>query len=170
MTFVMTAAPLAAVACNHTIDDGAHVIQLHLIGMFVPSFFSGRLVARFGVWPILATGMALIVCCAATAISSTSLVAFYAALFLLGVGWNFMIVCGTTLFAQSYRPVERPKTQALGGLLNNLAGATAALSAGVALQNIGWTLLNFGLLPILALALLMILRWVVARRGTPAVA
>lgn len=168
MTFVMTAAPLAAVACNHSIDDGAHIIQWHLIGMFVPSFFSGRLVARFGVWPVLATGMALIVCCAATAVASTSLIAFYAALFLLGVGWNFMIVCGTTLFAQSYRPNERPKTQALGGLLNNLAGATAALSAGLALQNIGWTLLNFGLLPILALALVMILRWVAARRLAPA--
>jgi MFS family permease len=170
MTFVMTAAPLAAVACNHSIDDGAHIIQWHLIGMFVPSFFSGRLVARIGVWPVLAAGMVLILACAVTAIASTSLFDFYAALFLLGVGWNFMIVCGTTLFAQSYRPGERPKTQALGGLLNNLAGATAALSAGVALANIGWTLLNFGLLPILAVALLMILRWVAARGPQSAVA
>jgi MFS family permease len=171
MVFVMTAAPLAAVACNHTIDDGAHIIQWHLIGMFVPSFFSGRLVAKFGVWPVLATGMALILGCAVTAIASTSLVAFYVALFLLGVGWNFMIVGGTTLFAQSYRPGERPKVQAFGGLLNNLAGATAALSAGFALQNLGWTLLNFGLLPILGAALLMILRWVATRRvGAAAIA
>ena len=168
MTFVMTAAPLAAVACNHTIDDGAHIIQWHLIGMFVPSFFSGRLVARFGVWPILATGMALIVCCAATAISSTSLIAFYAALFLLGVGWNFMIVCGTTLFSQSYRPNERPKAQAFGGLLNNLAGSVAALSAGIVLDHAGWSLINIGILPILALSLLMILRWVQSRNNTTA--
>jgi len=159
MTFVMTAAPLAAVACNHTIDDGAHIIQLHLIGMFVPSFFSGRLVARLGVWPVLAAGMLLILGCAAVAIGSTSLAAFYVALFLLGVGWNLMIVAGTTLFAQSYRPSERAKAQALGGLFNNLAGATAALSAGVALDTIGWTPLNFGLLPIMAFALLLILRW-----------
>jgi predicted MFS family arabinose efflux permease len=170
MNFVMTSAPLAAVACNHSIADGAGIIQLHLMGMFVPSFFSGRLVARFGIWPVLAVGMALILCCAAVAISSTSLVAFYAALVLLGVGWNFMIVCGTTLLAQSYLPNERPKTQALSGLLNNLAGATAALSAGVALDTIGWQLLNFGLLPILAFALLLILRWVMSRRAALAAA
>jgi predicted MFS family arabinose efflux permease len=104
MTFVMTAAPLAAVACSHTIDDGAHIIQWHLLGMFVPSFFTGRLVARFGVWPVLSLGMALLAAAAVTAISSTSLTAFFTALCLLGVGWNFMIVCGTTLFAQSYHP------------------------------------------------------------------
>jgi MFS family permease len=166
MVFVMTAAPLAAVACRHTIDDGAHIIQFHLIGMFVPSFFSGRLVARFGVGPVLMAGMALILGCAITAIASTSLVAFFAALFLLGVGWNLMIVCGTTLFAQSYRPEERAKTQALGGLLNSVAGSAAALSAGVALEGVGWTALNFGLLPILALALPAILRWRFGRPGT----
>jgi predicted MFS family arabinose efflux permease len=165
MTFVMTAAPLAAVACSYTINDGAHIIQWHLIGMFVPSFFSGRLVARFGVWPVLAAGMALIVAAAVTAIASTSLPAFFAALFLLGVGWNFMIVCGTTLFAQSYRANERPKTQAFGGLLNNLAGSVAALSAGIVLDHAGWSLINIGILPILALSLLMILRWVQSRQG-----
>jgi len=164
MTLVMTSAPLAAMACGYGIDDGAHIIQLHLIGMFVPSFFSGRLVARFGVWPVLASGMALLLACAAIAIASTSLIAFYAALFLLGVGWNLMIVSGTTLFAQSYRLNERPKTQALGGLLTNIAGSTAALSAGIALDSIGWTLLNIGIAPILLVCLLMILRWVRARR------
>ena len=170
MTFVMTAAPLAAVACNHSIDDGAHIIQLHLIGMFVPSFFTGRLVSRFGVRAVLSVGMLLILGAAAAAIASTTLVAFFAALFLLGVGWNCMIVAGTTLFAQSYRPNERPRAQALGGLLNNLAGATAALTAGLALQTIGWTALNFGLLPILALSLVMILRWVAAPKPLAAVA
>jgi predicted MFS family arabinose efflux permease len=172
MVFVMTAAPLAAVACSYTINDGAHIIQWHLIGMFVPSFFSGRLVARYGVWPILAAGMALILAATVTGIASTSLPAFYAALFLLGVGWNFMIVCGTTLLSQSYRPNERPKTQALAGLLSNIAGSVAALSAGVVLDHAGWSLINIGVMPILALCLVMILRWVQARKaaGTPAAA
>jgi MFS family permease len=164
MVFVMTAAPLAAVACSYSINDGARVIQWHLIGMFVPSFFSGRLVARFGVWPILALGMALMAGCAAIAIASTALVAFYMALFVLGIGWNFMIVCGTTLLAQSYRPNERAKTQALAGLMGNIAGTIAALSSGAILESAGWTLLNFGILPILALCLVMILRWVQANR------
>lgn len=168
MTMVMTAAPLAAVACNYSISDGAAIIQWHLIGMFVPSFFSGRLVARFGVWPVLVVGIALVLGCAVTAIASTSLVAFYVALCLLGVGWNLMFVCGTTWFALSYRPNERPKTQALGGFINNVAGAIAALSAGVVLQNLGWSVLNILIVPILAIALLMILRWALAR--TPAAA
>ncbi|MDB5563359.1 MAG: transporter [Hyphomicrobiales bacterium] len=162
MVFMMTAAPLAAVACNYSIGDGAQIIQWHLIGMFVPSFFSGRLVARFGVWPILALGMGLIAASAAIAIASTALIAFYMALFVLGVGWNFMIVCGTTLLSQSYRPNERAKTQALSGVLGNTAGTIAALSSGAILVSAGWTLLNFGVLPILALCLLMILRWVQA--------
>ena len=171
MIFIMTAAPLAAIACNHTIDDGAHIIQLHLLGMFVPSFFSGRLVARLGVGPMLATGMGLMLAAAATAIASTSLLAFFVALFLLGAGWNFLVVFGTTLIAQSYRPSERAKAQALSGLLNSVAGATAGLSAGVALDLVGWTPLNFGLLPILAAALLLIFRWQAAeRRPAPAAA
>jgi predicted MFS family arabinose efflux permease len=108
--------------------------------------------------------MGLLVVCAITAISSTSLPAFFAALFLLGVGWNLMIVSGTTLLAQSYRPNERPKTQAIAGLFNNLAGSAGALSAGLALESIGWTYLNIGMAPILILSLIMILRWVRTRR------
>ena len=170
MTLVMTGAPLAAVACGYSIDDGAHIIQLHLIGMFVPSFFSGRMVARLGVWPVLALGMALLVGCAVTAIASTTLPAFYVALFFLGVGWNLMIVAGTTLLSQSYRPSERAKTQAVGGLLNNLAGSVAALSAGISLQLGGWAVLNLVTAPILALSLLMILRWMRARHKEAAYA
>lgn len=107
--------------------------------------------------------------CTATAIASTSLVAFYIALFLLGVGWNLMIVCGTTLFSQSYRPSERPKTQALGGLLANIAGSTAALSSGLALATIGWAALNLFMLPILVFCIVMILRWA-RSRGAPGAA
>jgi predicted MFS family arabinose efflux permease len=170
MIFVMTATPLAAIACSYSIDDGAHIIQWHLIGMFVPSFFSGLIVARFGVWPILALGMGLIVACAAIAVSSTALIAFYLALFSLGIGWNFMIVGGTTLLSQSYRPNERAKTQALSGLFINVAATVAALSSGVVLTRAGWTLVNLGTLPILALCLLMILRWVHAARTAGPVA
>ena len=159
MLFVMTAAPLAAVACNHSISDGANIIQWHLFGMFVPSFFSGRLVSRFGVPRVLFAGMALMVLCTAIAISSTSLVAFYLALFALGLGWNFMIGSGTTLLSQSYRPNERGKTQALSGLLGNVAAALSTLSAGAVLQSVGWSALNLGILPILAICLALILWW-----------
>jgi len=159
MLFVMTAAPLAAVACNHSIDDGANIIQWHLFGMFVPSFFTGKLVARFGVPRVLLTGIALVAMCAAIAISSTSLIAFYLALCALGVGWNFMIVSGTTLLSQSYRTNERGKTQALSGLLGNLAATVSTLSAGAVLQGVGWSALNLGILPILAACLCLLAWW-----------
>ena len=159
MLFVMTAAPLAAVACNYSIGDGASIIQWHLLGMFVPSFFSGRLISRFGVPPVLLAGMSLYVLCAVIAVGSTSLIAFHLALFSLGIGWNFMIVSGTTLVSQSYRPNERGKTQALSGLLGNVAAALSTLSAGAALQGIGWSALNLGILPILTLCLALVVRW-----------
>lgn len=156
MLFVMTAAPLAAVACGHSISDGASIIQWHLIGMFVPSFFSGRLVARFGVNPVLLTGIVLMAVCTAVAVSSISLIAFYIALFALGVGWNFMIVSGTTLLSQSYRPSERGKTQAMSGLMQNIAATLASLSSGAVLQGVGWSMLNLVILPLMTVCLLAV--------------
>jgi len=135
----MTASPLAAVACGFSIDDGAHIIQWHLLGMFAPSFFSGKLVARFGVLRVLSLGIALMAACVAIATSSTSLPAFHVALLALGIGWNILIVCGTTLLSRSYRPNERGKTQALSGLLGNLAATFSTLSAGAALEGMGWS-------------------------------
>lgn len=111
MMFIMTAAPLAAVACSHTISDGAGIMQWHLVGMYAPALFAGALIQRFGLARILWAGMLLNVASALIAMGSPSLPAFYAALFCLGVGWNFMFVGGTTLLAQSYRPAERARAQ-----------------------------------------------------------
>ena len=166
MLLAMTAAPLAAIACGYSIDDGANIIQWHLIGMFVPSFFSGRLVASFGVPRVLIAGMLLIATAAAVAVGSTALPAFYLALFSLGVGWNFMIVSGTTLISQSYRPNERGKTQALSGLLGNLAATLSTLSAGAAFDAFGWSALNLGSLPMLACCLGLVLWWMLSRERT----
>jgi MFS family permease len=166
MMFVMTAAPLAAVACNHSIDDAASIIQWHLVGMFAPSFFAGALIKRFGLARIMMAGMALNVICVAAAIASTGLVAFYVALLCLGIGWNFMFVGGTTLLAQSYRPSERAKTQGVAELLRYAATALATLAAGPVLEGLGWSLVNMAILPVLALAAAMTLWWrFVERRG-----
>ena len=112
MMFIMTAAPLAAVACSHGIGDGANIMQWHLVGMYAPAFFAGALIQRFGLPRVLGAGMVLNVACSLIAMTSPSLPAFYAALFCLGVGWNFMFVGGTTLLAQSYRPSERAARKA----------------------------------------------------------
>jgi MFS family permease len=164
MMFVMTAAPLAAVACGHTIDDAANIIQWHLVGMFAPSFFAGALIRRFGLWRILVAGMALNALCVAAAMASTDLVAFYAALLCLGIGWNFMFVGGTTLLAQSYRPSERAKTQGIAELMRYAATAFATLAAGPVLGSTGWSFVNLVILPVLALAAAMTFWWRLAER------
>jgi MFS family permease len=164
MMFVMTAAPLAAVACRHSIDDGANIIQWHLVGMFAPSFFAGALIARFGLPSILLAGMALNLACVAAAVSSTSLIAFYIALLCLGIGWNFMFVGGTTLLAQSYRPAERAKTQGVAELMRYAATAIATLAAGPVLQALGWSSLNMAILPVICIAAAMTLWWMLAQR------
>lgn len=160
MMFVMTAAPLAAVACAHTIDDGANIIQWHLVGMFAPSFFTGALIKRIGLAPTLFVGMALNAACVAAAMASTSLPAFYVALLCLGVGWNFMFVGGTTLLAQAARPNERARAQGLAEFLRYAATAAASLAAGPFLLWEGWSIVNLAVLPVLGLAAAMTLWWV----------
>ena len=169
MLLVMTASPLAALACGYTIADGAGIIQWHLVGMFAPSFVTGRLAGRLGVPAVLFTGIGLTGLAAVVALSSTSLVAFYIALFALGIGWNFMVVSGTTLIAQSYRPDERGKTQALTGLLGSLAATVATLSSGALLSGFGWSMLNVILLSILLAPLLAVGWWLAVRtqQGAP---
>jgi predicted MFS family arabinose efflux permease len=164
MMFVMTAAPLAAIACNHSIDDGANIIQWHLVGMFAPSFFTGALIKRLGLSRVLFAGMGLNVVCVAAAVSSVSLPAFYLALLCLGIGWNFLFVGGTTLLAQACRPNERAKTQGVAEMLRYVATAAATLAAGPFLLSQGWASVNLAILPVLALAAAMTLWWVLAER------
>lgn len=164
MMLVMTAAPLAAVAAHHSIDDGAGIIQWHLVGMYAPSLAGGWIVRRFGLGRMLAAGMVLILACAMAAIASTSLIAFYVALFCLGVGWNFMMIGGTTLLARSYAPAERARTQGVAELIRYAATALASLAAGVMLDQAGWVAVNLVLVPLVALAALTTIWWQAAAR------
>ncbi|MFM0151160.1 MFS transporter [Paraburkholderia sediminicola] len=154
MMFVMTATPIAAVACGHTIGDGAAIIQWHLVGMFAPSLFSARLIRRFGVLPVIGVGIALSALCGVLALRSTDLPHFYAALACLGVGWNFMFVGGSTLLAQSYRPSERAKTQATSEFTTFAFSALGSLFAGQLLARFGWTTINAAIFPPLGTAAL----------------
>lgn len=165
MMLIMTAAPLAAVACQHRIDDGAAIIQWHLVGMYAPSFFTGKLIKRFGLGPVLMAGMVLNLACAVIAMASTSLPAFYAALLFLGIGWNFMFVGGTTLLARSYTPSEQAKTQGFSELLRYVATALATLGAGPLLARFGWQTLNAAILPVLLLSALATLHWMLKQRA-----
>ncbi|SNT32245.1 Predicted arabinose efflux permease, MFS family [Tardiphaga sp. OK246] len=160
MMFVMTAAPLAAVACSHSIDDGANIIQWHLVGMFAPSFVAGRLITRFGMPAVLYTGMLLSAACGVVAALSTSLLAFYIALLCLGIGWNFMFVGGTTLLAASHLPHERASVQGTSELIRGFFTAIATLAAGPVLEGFGWAELNLAIIPLIIVAALLTYLWV----------
>ena len=164
MMFVMTAAPLAAVACGHTIDDGANIIQWHLVGMFAPSFITGILIKRFGVPRIIFAGIALNLVCVVAATSSVDLPAFYLALLCLGIGWNFLFVAGSTLLVQSCSPSERAKTQGMAELIRYIATAIATLAAGPILEIEGWRIVNLATLPLSVLISGVIVWWVASER------
>lgn len=169
MMFVMTATPIAAVACNHSIAQGAQIIEWHLVGMYAPSFVSGLLLQRFGTPAMLMAGIALSALASVIALSSTALPAFFVALLCLGVGWNFMFVGGTTLLASSYRDSERARTQAVAEFAAAVVTAMATLAAGQVLHRYGWEAINLAALPALAVALAMTLAWQRGTRTTAAV-
>jgi MFS family permease len=159
MMFVMTAAPLAAVASHHSIDDGANIIQWHLVGMFAPSFVAGHLIKRYGMPSVLFAGILLSAACTFIAAASPSLPAFYAALLCLGVGWNFMFVGGTALLASSHTPAERAKVQGVAELIRNIFTGAASLVAGPILERFGWVDLNLVNVPLLIIATALTLFW-----------
>jgi len=152
MSFVMTATPLAAVACGHTSDDAISIIRVHLIGMFAPSFITGRLIARYRVTRILLAGGASVLVSVLVALSGTTLVHFWLALTLVGLGWNFMYVGGTTLLTSAYRPEERAKTQGLNEFLTFGTVALASLSSGGVFTLVGWNAVNYAITPALLIA------------------
>jgi len=152
MVFVMSATPLAAVACGHSSDDAIGIIRMHLLGMFAPSFVTGSLIARFGVTRILLAGAGMLLASAVAALSGLALYNFWAALALLGVGWNFLYVGGTTLLTAAYRPEERAKTQAANEFLTFGVVAVASFASGGVMARIGWNAINYATFPLLLIA------------------
>lgn len=153
MSLVMTAAPLAVVACGFAPGDAAHVIQWHVLAMFVPALFSGRIIQHFGALPILFAGVFLYACSAFIALSGQSMPHFTAALVFLGLAWNFMFTAATTLLTKAYLPSERAKVQGVNELLLFLTTALASLAAGAIQYKFGWMTLNVAVFVIMAVAL-----------------
>lgn len=153
MVLAMTAAPLAMVGHHrHGIGDAAFAIQLHVLGMFLPSFFTGGLIRRFGLLRVMSTGIVLLAGHVVIALSGVAVAHFVSALVLLGIGWNFLYVGGTVLLTATYRPSERAKAQALNDFIVFGVVAAASLSAGWLLHHFGWQAVNYAILPFLALA------------------
>lgn len=156
MTMVMTATPLAMTLCGHTFGASATVIQWHVLGMFIPSFFTGHLIRRFGVLTIIAVGGALLATHITIALTGEALLNYLSGLILLGVAWNFLFIGGTSLLIKAYRPAEAAKVQAVHDFLIFAVVSLASFSAGSLLNSFGWRFLNMMVMPFLILVLAMI--------------
>lgn len=151
MNLLMAATPLAMQTCGIGFSDTALVLEWHIIGMFAPGFFTGHLIKRFGALPVMGVGVVLNLLCVAVALSGTDLSQFIVALFVLGVGWNFVFTGSTTLSLLAYAPEEKDRAQ---GAINFFVFATMALTSfasGALVTTQGWTLLNLGSIPAILL-------------------
>ncbi|MGH8080685.1 MAG: MFS transporter [Lysobacter sp.] len=164
MIMVMTATPLAMQMCGQSLGASATVIQWHVLGMFLPSFFTGNLIRRYGVLTIMAAGIALLGGHVAIALTGIEFLNFLSGLVLLGVGWNFLFIGGTALLTEAYQPAERAKTQATHDFLMFGAVSLASFSAGGLLNAWGWQSVNLTVLPFLGVALMAVLALGTARR------
>jgi len=156
MNMVMTSAPLAMVACHHTVSEAALGIQWHVMGMYAPSFVTGSLIARFGIRPMIACGLLLILVSAIISVSGDSLANFWTGLALLGVGWNFAFIGATTMITECHDPHERNKVQAFNDFLVFGSMAVASFSSGALLAAYGWAIVNAMVFPVITVAGLLL--------------
>jgi MFS family permease len=164
MNLLMAATPIAMQQCSLPFSDAAWVLQWHVIGMFAPGFFTGHLIKRYGALPIMGSGVLLMFGCIGVALTGQELHQFLAALFLLGLGWNFLFTGSTTLAVQSFTAAEKDKAQ---GALNFFVFAVMALSSfasGALVTTQGWQMLNYGsLLPVAVTGVALF--WLSLQRG-----
>jgi MFS family permease len=157
MSLLMTATPLAMLACGLGFAESATVIQWHVLGMFAPSFVTGHLIARYGVMRVIAAGVVLMAACVGVDLLGVEVVHFAAGLLLLGVGWNFMFIGATALLTSCYTEAEKAKVQGLNDFLIFTTVAVSASSAGALHHLLGWQAMNLLAVPGLLLVAAVIL-------------
>jgi len=151
MNLLMAATPIAMAMCSHPFANTALVLEWHVLGMFVPGFFTGNLIRRVGALPVMAVGVLLNILCIAVALSGVELMRFGIALLVLGIGWNFLFVGGTTLFTEAYRSEEKTSAQASMDTAIFTTMAITSFSSGALVTTQGWNWLNLGsIVPIAA--------------------
>lgn len=171
MNLVMTSTPLAVVGCGFTKNNAADVVMFHVLAMFIPSFFTGQLINRFGVERIIAIGLVILVAAGVAGLSGVALANFYAALILLGIGWNFGFIGATTMLAGAHTPQERGRVQGMNDMIVFGCVTVASLASG-GLMNCsggtpieGWNAVNLAMAPFLLLAGGSLI-WLIARAKT----
>lgn len=153
MSFVMTGAPLAMVGCGFSPDEATLGISWHVMAMFGPSFFTGRVIQRFGAERVVALGLFLLIACAIVALSGIALWQFWTALILLGLGWNFGFIGATAIVSTAYRPSEKSKVQGFHDFVLFGSVAFASLMSGAVYNAYGWEMLNWIVFPVCAISL-----------------
>ncbi len=160
MNLLMAATPLAMQVCGYPFSDAALVLEWHVIGMFAPGFFTGHLIKKFGTLQIMGVGALLNFVCIAVALSGTDLSQFLIALFLLGVGWNFLFTGSTTLSMTAWRPEEKDRAQAAINFCVFATMAVTSFASGALVNTRGWDWLNYGSLVPVGLTAMALL-WLV---------
>jgi MFS family permease len=176
MVMLMSVTPLAMQMCGLDFYQTTSVIQWHVLGMYVPAFFTGSLIRRFGTYRVMLAGGLAMACCIVIGASGQSYTHFWAAQMILGVSWNFLYVGATTLLTETYTVEERAKTQALNEFLVFIVTAAAIFFSGHLLHGLGesgnpgrgWTAVNLGALPLVLLTIAATLwLWLKSRRPSP---
>ena len=166
MNLLMTATPLAMSFCGHSYSSAASVISAHVVAMFAPSFFTGSLIKRWGVRKVMMAGVVVLFACVAVGLSGQLVANFWWALVLLGIGWNFTYIGGTTLLTQAYRPAEKAKAQGANEMVVFTVQGLSAFGSGVLVNASGWHTLNYVALPLIVAAGLAI-AWLSVRVPGP---
>jgi MFS family permease len=151
MNLLMTATPLAMGACGHPYGAAATVISSHVVGMYAPAFFTGDLIKRFGVLKVMGAGVLLNLACIGIGLSGLHVAHFWWSLVLLGVGWNFLFIGGTTLLTEAYRPSEKAKAQGTNDVCIAVVTAASSFASGLILVRGGWQTLNHAAVPFVLL-------------------
>jgi MFS family permease len=169
MNLLMTATPIAMNFCNHPFNATALVIEWHVVGMYAPGFFTGALIQRFGVTNVILAGLALMAASVAVALNGITVAHFVVALAMVGVGWNFMYVGGTTLLTEAYKPAEKARTQGVNDFIVFSVMGVSSLASGAMISTAGWEAMNRAVLPFLAViaASVIWLGWRRRRHAAP---
>ena len=165
MNFLMTSTPIAMGVCGHPYGEAAFVISSHVIAMFAPSFFTGGLIRRLGVLPVMFAGTLLNLAAIGVALSGISVAQFLGALVLVGVGWNFLYTGGTTLLTGTYRPEEMAKAQGANDQVIFIVMLVSSLASGATVTAAGWGRVNLYALPMVALVAVAIVWFAFKKRA-----
>jgi len=163
MSFIMTAAPVSMHAIHHhSVESITWTIQSHILAMYVPSLFSGKLISRFGERTVMIAGCVMLGASALTSLVGHDVPHYWIGLVLLGIGWNFLFTAGTTQLATHYTGAERHRAQAINDSVVFTSQACVSLLAGLAVASMGWSWTNLSVAPLLALMI-----WIAARETAP---